>query len=219
MTFTPKNRAAPTETPEMPTPDDDRLLEHQYDGIQEYDNPLPRWWVYIFWATIIFVPIYYFIPGTVGAGGKREEMYAAEMAAFKAEHPEPASGPVLTNEQVMAFVSNHEMVEHGKEIFGKNCAACHGPQGGGIIGPNLTDDAWIHGGQPVDIMNTVQKGVVAKGMPPWGTMLKPDDVNAVVAYVITLHGTKPANPKAPEGVVAPADAGAAPVAPAPPKTK
>ncbi len=195
----------------MATHDDDRLLDHQYDGIQEYDNPMPRWWVYIFWATIAFVPVYYFAPGTLGNGARKDAMYAAEMAAFRAAHPEPAGGPAVSDAQLLAMTKDHEAVEEGHETFTKNCAACHGPTGGGLIGPNLTDDAWLHGGTPAEIHATVTNGVLAKGMPAWGKILKPAEVTHVVAYVITLHGTNPPNAKAPEGVVA------APAAPAVPK--
>jgi cytochrome c oxidase cbb3-type subunit 3 len=185
----------------MAANDNDHLLDHQYDGIQEYDNPMPRWWVYIFWATIIFAPIYYFAPGTMGNGAKKDAMYAAEIAAFQVAHPAPAPGSGVTGPQLMALVAKHEAIEEGKEVFTKNCVACHGPDGGGIIGPNLTDDAWIHGGTPIEIYTTVNEGVLAKGMPAWGKALKPEDVSAVAAYVITLHGTKPANPKAAQGTV------------------
>ena len=88
----------------------------------------------------------------------------------------------------------------GQEIAAKVCAACHGPDGGGLIGPNLTDSYWIHGAALDSVYNTVANGVLEKGMPPWGKVLKPQDVERVVAYITTLRGTTPANPKAPQGV-------------------
>jgi cytochrome c oxidase cbb3-type subunit 3 len=94
-------------------------------------------------------------------------------------------------------------MEDGEETFTTNCAACHRADGGGLIGPNLTDDAWIHGGTITDIYTTVTKGVLDKGMPAWEKVLKPEQLAEVVAYVTTLKGTNPANPKAPQGVVAP----------------
>ena len=94
-------------------------------------------------------------------------------------------------------------VTKGAALFQVNCISCHGPDGGGIIGPNLTDNFWIHGGLPINIHTTITEGVVAKGMPPWGKMLKPEQVLSLTAYVISLHDTHPAKPKAPEGVKEP----------------
>ncbi len=188
----------------MALSDDERLLEHNYDGIQEYDNPLPRWWVYLFWATILLVPVYYLVPGTMGAGGTKERLYADEMERFKREHPElaaPAPTSASSDEELLALVQRPDVIVAGKAAFAQNCAACHGPAGGGVIGPNLTDDAWLHGGKPAEIHHTIEAGVLAKGMPAWGKLLKPDVVNAVVAYVATLHGTNPPNPKEPQGTV------------------
>ena len=193
--------------------DERPIMDHEYDGIKEYDNPMPRWWVLLFWATIIFVPVYYLLPGDFGAGGKKEAMYAREIAAFDAAHP-PASGPTETAEQLSAIVSDQRQVAAGKVLFAANCVTCHRADGGGLIGPNLTDDSWIHGGTPLEIHTTIWTGVLAKGMPPWGKMLKPEQVNALTAFVVSLHGTNPPNPKAPEGPPAGALAGATP-SPAP----
>jgi cytochrome c oxidase cbb3-type subunit 3 len=187
------------------------IMDHEYDGIKEYDNPMPRWWVLLFWATIIFVPIYYLLPGDTGAGGKKDAMYAREIAAFEASHPN-AAGPAETAEQLAVIVADVKQVSAGRALFAVNCVSCHRPDGGGLIGPNLTDDAWIHGGSPLEIHTTIWTGVLAKGMPPWGKMLKPDQVNALTAFVVSLHGTNPANAKAPEGTIAGAAATAAPAA-------
>ncbi|MCE2942666.1 MAG: cbb3-type cytochrome c oxidase N-terminal domain-containing protein [Gemmatimonadota bacterium] len=183
-------------------PQQDELLDHNYDGIQEYDNPLPRWWVYLFWATIVLVPVYYVMPGTIGAGGTKERLYALEMEAYRRAHPEPATPSGPDDDGLLAMAKDHERLEEGKETFVANCAACHGPAGGGVIGPNLTDDAWLHGGQPTDIHRTIAEGVIAKGMPPWAKTLKPEQLNDVVAYVLSLRGTNPPNAKAPEGTPA-----------------
>lgn len=177
----------------------DRLIEHSYDGIQEYDNPMPAWWVTIFWVTIIFSASYAFNLVGIGAGKGRVAEYEAEMAAAKAAHPIEA--PTISPEQLLALVANPEAVHEGQEVFAKNCVACHAADGGGLIGPNLTDDHWIHGGRIDQIHTTVSVGVLAKGMPAWGQMLKAKDVDEVTAYVWSLHGTRPATPKAPEGEV------------------
>jgi cytochrome c oxidase cbb3-type subunit 3 len=179
--------------------EEDRLLEHEYDGIREYDNPLPRWWLWIFYATIVFVPLYYVLPGRLGENGGNVAEYQAEVAAYRAAQPPPP--PTISVERLLALSKDREALEEGKEVFARNCVACHGADGGGVIGPNLTDNAWIHGGTPGAIHNTLVVGVLAKGMPAWERLLKPEDLDHVVAYVISLQGTTPATPKAPEGVV------------------
>lgn len=176
----------------------DRILEHEYDGIQEYDNPMPRWWLLTFAGTVIFSVIYYFNVGPVGNGKGRIADYEADMKAFAAAHPAPSGGPSV--EKLMALVTNADAVHEGKEVFAKNCVSCHRADGGGLIGPNLTDNSWIHGASIDSVYTTVSKGVLDKGMPAWGMVLKNDDVERVVAYIETLRGTKPVNPKAPQGV-------------------
>ena len=197
----------------MSDKEDDHLLDHSYDGIQEYDNPLPTWWKLIFYATILVVPLYYWDPLGIGVGPGREKVYEQELAAFAAAHPQNA-GPSVSNEQFVAMSKDPAQVVEGKAVFATTCVSCHRPDGGGLIGPNLTDDFWIHGGTPTEIHTVITEGVLAKGMPPWGKMLKPEQVDAVTAYVISIHGSSPANPKAPEGVQAAADSVPV-VAPAP----
>ncbi|MBX3174421.1 MAG: c-type cytochrome [Gemmatimonadaceae bacterium] len=181
---------------------EDRLLDHEYDGIQEYDNPLPRWWLWILYATVIFAVAYYFLPLPFGEGPGKIAEYEAEVAKYEAMRPPPAD-PSATADQLASLVGNAQAIADGKVVFDANCAACHRPDGGGMIGPNLTDNAWIHGGTPAEIHATVANGVLEKGMPPWERILRPEQVNAVTAYVISLAGTNPPNPKAPEGTVIP----------------
>ncbi len=180
--------------------DKDRLIDHNYDGIQEYDNPLPRWWVILFWATIVFSVLYWFNLG-MGIGPGRIAQYEAEVAAAKAAAPPPVefSSPA----ELAAMAGNAQTLAAGKTVFVTNCASCHKADGGGMIGPNLTDNAWIHGGTLMDIHKTITEGVIAKGMPPWGTLLKPDQIDAVTVYVASLKGTNPPGAKAAEGVVVP----------------
>ena len=183
----------------------DHLLEHSYDGIEEFDNPMPRWWVYLFWATIIFSILYWFnVPG-VGIGKGRladynRDMAAAAAAEAKRKAAEPAGA---SPEQLAAMTKDASVVALGKQTFTQNCAACHRADAGGQIGPNLTDDYWLHGGAIEQIHKTVVDGVLEKGMPPWGKVLKPNQLDAVVAYVYTLRGTNPPNPKEPQGDVVP----------------
>lgn len=178
----------------------DKLIEHSYDGIQEYDNPMPQWWVTTFWITIVFSIFYYLNLGNTGVGQGREAEYAADMAAFRAAHPTGGGGGDAA--ALLAVAKRPKEVAEGKTVFVAKCAACHAADGGGIIGPNLTDNAWLHGGTIDSIYATVNNGVLAKGMPAWGKLLKDDEMREVVAYVWTLRGTLPAKPKAPEGQVA-----------------
>lgn len=180
--------------------DQDRLLEHEYDGIQEYDNPMPRWWVNLFWATIAFSVIYAINLGPIGSGSGRIAQYEEEVAAFRALHPEGV--PAVDAGQLAALAGDPQVIADGKVVYDQACAACHRADGGGLIGPNLADEYWLHGGSLPEIMKTVSEGVLAKGMPAWEKMLKPDQLTAVVAYVASLHGTNPAEGKAPEGELA-----------------
>lgn len=174
----------------------DRILEHEYDGIQEYDNPMPRWWLGTFYVTIVFSIAYVINIGPVGNGKGRIADYEADVKAYAAAHPAPSS--TMSPEQLAALVADVGARERGKTVYATNCASCHRADGGGLIGPNLTDDAWIHGGTPADVYRTITDGVLAKGMPNWGKLLKPDQVQAVTAYVVSLHGTNPPNAKAPQ---------------------
>ena len=185
--------------------DQDHLLEHNYDGIQEYDNPMPRWWVYIFWITIVFSVLYWLnVPGFgIGKGriaNYNRDMAVAAAAAARREAAQPASA---SPEQLSALTKDASALALGKQAFGQNCAACHRLDAGGQIGPNLTDDYWLHGAAIEQIRKTVSDGVLEKGMPPWGKVLKPAQLDAVVAYVFTLRGTNPPNPKEPQGEVVP----------------
>lgn len=177
--------------------DKDRILEHEYDGIKEYDNPMPRWWVITFWATIIYSVIYLVVVGGMGTGQGNVDEYEADMTAWRAAYPQDG-GPVDVA-GILALASDTEALEEGNEVYIKYCAACHAADGGGMIGPNLTDDAWIHGGTVEQIHQVIAEGVLAKGMPAWGKMLSPEQVDQVTAYVWSLAGTTPAAPKAPEG--------------------
>ncbi len=174
---------------------------HSYDGIQEYDNPMPRWWLYIFWVSLVWGLLYALnvIPG-LGSGKGRIANYDAEMAAAQEKYGNPAAAvQAPTVDAILAVVQDPAQVEAGKKVFTTQCVACHRADGGGQIGPNLTDDYWIHGGKPDQIWSTIHNGVLDKGMPAWGLSLKPDDVLHVAGYVISIHGSNPKDPKAPQG--------------------
>jgi len=185
-------------------PRQDHLLEHDVDGIREYDNPMPRWWVWIFWATIAYSVVYWLnvIPG-VGEGRGRLASYqrdvAAAQAARAAEEAKQPSPTTLSDEQLFALSQDPARIAEGRKTFESTCAPCHRPDGGGSIGPNLTDEYWIHGPRPTDMMRTVHQGVLDKGMPAWNEVLSPVQIANVVAYALTLRDTHPPEPKEPQG--------------------
>jgi cytochrome c oxidase cbb3-type subunit 3 len=144
------------------------------------------------------------LPAPFGEGDGVVAQYEGEMAAFVAAHPITPPAVVLSDDALQDLSRRPEVIAAGKVVYDANCAVCHRPDGGGLIGPNLTDDAWLHGSSPTAIRTTISTGVLAKGMPAWERILTPDQVNAVAAYVVTLRGTRPTAPKAPEGTVEPA---------------
>jgi cytochrome c oxidase cbb3-type subunit 3 len=179
--------------------DQDHVLDHSYDGIQEYDNPLPRWWLALFWATIIFTPLYilYF---HFGGGMLATDRYDQEMIAFYDKQAEQllALGEISEG-TLVDLMADASMMNGGKKIFQAKCATCHGMFGEGGIGPNLTDEHWLHGGQLMDVYRTVREGVPAKGMLAWERQLRPAEMMAVSSYVGTMLGSEPPNPKEPQG--------------------
>ena len=181
------------------TADQNYLLDHSYDGIQEYDNPLPRWWLALFWITIIFTPLYilYF---HFGGGMLATERYDAEMIAFYDKQAEQLLALGEISETMLAdLTADPSMMNGGEKIFRSKCATCHGMFGEGGIGPNLTDEYWLHGSQLMDVYATVRDGVTAKGMLAWERQLRPAELMAVSAYAGTLLGTDPPNAKPPQG--------------------
>lgn len=179
----------------------DRLLDHHYDGIQEYDNPLPGWWTWLFVASIVF-SIGYYAYYQLGAGPTVIAEYDADVraAAERQAKLAPPPGAGAGTDELRAVASDPTAMAKAKEIFGTRCMPCHGPEGQGVIGPNLADDYWIHGRTLADIRRTIHDGVIDKGMVPWKDQLSPKEIDALAAYVGTLAGTNPPNPKPPQGV-------------------
>jgi cytochrome c oxidase cbb3-type subunit III len=164
-----------------------QMSGHNYDGISELDNLLPRWWLWLFWLCNVFGLAYllYFHVLHPEKGSAWE--FQREVTAAAALQKAAAPAPTVTT--VEAPTADAALVGKGKEIFLKNCIPCHGTLGQGIIGPNLTDDFWIHGGTFAEIKHTITEGVPAKGMITWKLMLKPDDIQNVASFVWSLHGT------------------------------
>ncbi len=194
------------------TRDRDRVLDHEYDGIKEYDNPLPGWWVWVFVVSIVF-SVGYFAYYQIGPGPTIIAKYEEEMhEAAERQATQTAAQGEVTDATLVALKSDRAAMEHAREIFTTRCAPCHGHDGQGVIGPNLTDEYWLHGGRPTEILHTITEGVLDKGMLAWKSQLNPGELRAMAAYVLTLQGSHPPNPKPPQGVKVTAAPAAAPVA-------
>lgn len=178
------------------------LMDHDYDGIKELDNNLPPWWVYLFYGCIGFAAVYLVRYELMGADNQEME-FQKEMAQAKIDIEEyKKTAPDLMDEKTVVLLTEASELAKGKAIFETNCVACHRADGGGQIGPNLTDDHWILGGGIKNIFHTISKGGRdGKGMVAWNAMLKPTEIQHVASYIISLKGTNPKEAKAPEGDV------------------
>lgn len=178
------------------------LLDHDYDGIKELDNNLPPWWVYLFYACVVFAVVYLVRFEIMGADDQEMEL-KKEMAQAKIEVAEyMKTAPDLMDEKTVTLLTDAAALAEGKTIFETNCAACHRADGGGQIGPNLTDEQWILGGGIKNLFHTINNGGRdGKGMIAWKGTLKPKEMQKVASYIISLKGSNPADPKAPEGEV------------------
>nr|WP_293303288.1 cbb3-type cytochrome c oxidase N-terminal domain-containing protein [Allomuricauda sp.] len=178
------------------------IMDHNYDGIRELDNVLPPWWVYLFYGTIIFGVVYLVRFHVVGEYTQAEE-YDQEVAAAKIEIEEyKKNAKDLVDASTVELLTDASDLSAGEKIFTTSCVVCHMADGGGGIGPNLTDDHWILGGGIKNVFNTISEGGRdGKGMVAWKQSFKPAEIAQVASYVISLGGTTPANPKAPEGDV------------------
>jgi len=174
------------------------LMHHDYDGIEELDNDLPPWWKYGFYLSIIAGIIYFVVYANGIAPNSTEEYQVAmtEGNILKAEYMTKMANAINEENVTLADAAG---VTKGKTIFEKKCKTCHAADGGGLSGPNLTDEFWIHGGDIKSVFKTVKYGVPAKGMISWQDQLSPQEMQEVSSFVMSLQGTKPANPKDPQG--------------------
>lgn len=190
---------------------DDLMQGHDYDGITELDNNLPQWWVWLFVLCCVWslgYMLYYHVMGgpdqiteykmEMAAAGKPVIEASATPSDVATTAPAPTTAaPAYTYPDEAS--SDEKLLATGKDLYTRNCLVCHAPDGGGLIGPNMCDDYFIHGPTYADSIHVIIKGVPAKGMIPWEGVLKPEEIHAVASYIWTLRGTTPANPKPPEG--------------------
>ncbi|MEJ2195649.1 MAG: cbb3-type cytochrome c oxidase N-terminal domain-containing protein [Ignavibacteriaceae bacterium] len=179
----------------------DILFDHEYDGIKELDSRIPPWFTGLFWVTILFAVYYMLNFHVLNTGKLMYEEYEEEMKIALLQKEElMASGAFLTEQSVTQLTDDVALLA-GKNIFEANCVACHLADGGGLVGPNLTDEYWIHGGGIKNIFHTIKYGVPEKGMISWQRQLNPIEIQEVASYVMSLQGTHPAVPKPPQGEI------------------
>ncbi|HXG46545.1 MAG TPA: cbb3-type cytochrome c oxidase N-terminal domain-containing protein [Methylomirabilota bacterium] len=175
-------------------PNNPKLMDHEADGIRELDNLLPRWWVWLFYLCIAFAVAYMGYYHVLKAGDLQIAEYEKEMK----RGDEIKSAAIARFEASVGTLqpdTDPAVLGLGQTVFLKMCAPCHRPDGGGLVGPNLCDDYWIHGSNYVDTLKVILNGVPEKGMLSWRGMLKPSELQAVASYIYTLRGTSPPNPK------------------------
>ncbi len=158
-----------------------RLLGHadEADGIEEYDNPLPDWWLGLFWLTIVWGIGYGIHYHFIGNRSQEAEL-AAEMAEAELRWPEQARAEIQ-------FAMSDEAVTAGEPVYTQNCAPCHAAGMEGLIGPSFIDEEWIHGGTATDVIRIIREGVLDKGMVAWDGILSPEQINNVAAYILSRH--------------------------------
>ena len=184
----------------MPDENESQLdTGHDYDGIRELDNHLPNWWLATLLIAMVFGYGYWLYYQVMRHDSAQMTQYRAELdeAAAAAAARAKLAG-AITDEALLAMAGSPTVVAKGEALFQRSCVACHGMQGQGGIGPNLTDDYWLHGGKPTDILHTISNGVPAKGMPTWLPALGEDNVEAAAVFILTLKG-KHVPGKAPQG--------------------
>lgn len=191
----------------------DEMLEHEFDGIREFDNPPPGWIMWMLYGSVAFAVGYWLFYHTFGIGSLPDRSYEAEMARAAEVQLAKMSKQELSDKTLLLMAAVPSQVGEGRKLFEQFCVVCHGAGGEGNVGPNLTDGYWLHGGAPMRILNTVTNGVPEKGMVAWAGQLGPARVQKVVAYVLTIKDTnRPGKPPQGEPEVAAPSSGAPPAA-------
>ena len=175
----------------------DIMLDHNYDGIRELDNQLPAWWKYLFWGSVIMSPIYlYYYSGSTSISVKE---YKAEMEIARNQKIANKKGQKGLDEENLTVLEDATSITNGKETYATNCVSCHAPEAQGLVGPNLTDEFWLHGGSVGDVYKVVKEGVQGTAMLAWKEKMSAKQMHEVVSYIFTLQGSNPPNPKKAEG--------------------
>lgn len=182
-----------------PLTNDKFVKDHEFDGIRELDNNPPSWLNILFVITVLFAYAYLVNYHWFKASDLQEEAYAKEMAKYNIVEEEEVEELAENAVPVVYPLTDEARLADGAKIFANNCAVCHLAEGQGLVGPNLTDNYWIHGGTYDEIKYTITNGVIEKGMIAWKTQLSKKKIDNVTSYIYTLIGTNPPNPKAPEG--------------------
>jgi len=178
----------------------DLVMEHQFDGISELDNPTPAWFMWLFYGTIAIGVAYFSYYHIAEWGALQDQEYVAEMnEADAAKELYLATAANKIDETSVTEVNEPAVLTTGQAIFNSNCVACHGDKAQGVVGPNLTDEYWLHGGKINNVFKTIKYGIPEKGMISWEKTLTPKQISDVANYIKSLKGSNPANPKAPQG--------------------
>lgn len=177
------------------------LLDHDYDGIKELDSQIPPWFLWLFYVTIFFSVVYMLDYHVFNTSPLQAEEYNIQVKQAEIEREALIKSGAFLNEESVKLLTDQASLDNGKQIFSTNCVACHAADAGGLVGPNLTDQYWIHGGGIKNVFKTIKYGVPAKGMISWQAQLNPNQIQLVASYILSLQGSKPANPKAPQGTI------------------
>jgi cytochrome c oxidase cbb3-type subunit 3 len=176
---------------------DELIADHDYDGIKELNNPMPKWWLWLFYLSIVFAAVYWVRYHVMHTGALQIEEYENEMA--EAARSLNSTKTAILDETNVTVLTDEASLAEGKAIYDKQCMVCHLSKGEGLVGPNLTDEFWIHGGSIGDIFKIIKVGNPSMGMISWKDQLTPTQIQQVSSFIYQLEGTNPPNPKAPQG--------------------
>lgn len=181
----------------------DLMMDHEFDGIAELDNPTPAWFMVLFYGTMIFAAVYMFSYHVMDWGKLQEEEYADELRKAEDDHiamlQKPGNKANQVNENNVEQSKDPAVLQAGGALFKNVCAPCHGEHGEGAVGPNLTDEYWLHGGSIKDIFKTIKYGVPEKGMIAWEKTMNAKQIAELASYILSIQGSKPAGAKAAQG--------------------
>jgi cytochrome c oxidase cbb3-type subunit III len=174
-------------------------FDHEFDGIRELDNRIPPWFSTLFLATVVFGGVYMLDYHVFLSSPLSGEEYTQEVARAEIQRRIAMATEGNIDENTLTALTDPAAVERGGQEFAKYCVSCHGNKGQGLVGPNLTDDYWIHGGGIRNVYTTIKQGVPAKGMISWQLVFTPKQIQEIASFVLSLHGTNPPGAKKPEG--------------------